>query len=285
MATTATPVSPSRRVAAAACRRRYGGPAITSGRAASSIDRQTAARSAGAGGAVPASGSTADSPAVTTDSSTSTGKATCTGPGRPDAAHRHARAKSPAIRSGSVQVQDALQTFAASPAWSISWNAPAPGRPDGDAPESSTSGDSAHCATYRADSVLANPGPAVTIATPGRPLSRPMASAACTAAASWRTWISSSGTSIAASNSDMIWLPESVKTCRVPLATMARTSASAVLIERWFAGASIAADDRADHRLLVQALEVRAAVVVDQLREHAALVGGLVAGREVAPHR
>ena len=41
-------------------------------------------------------------------------------------------------------------------------------------------------APYSAESALRWPGPAVTSATPGRSVSRPQASAMCTAAASWR---------------------------------------------------------------------------------------------------
>ena len=56
---------------------------------------------------------------------------------------------------------------------------------------------------------------------------RPHASAMCTAAASWRTWISRSRVPIAASNSGMMWLPESVKIVVSPAASSVRATMSA----------------------------------------------------------
>src|SRR4051812_13778163 len=54
------------------------------------------------------------------------------------------------------------------------------------------------------------------MAMPGSPVSRPQASAMCTAAASWRTCTRSMPASSAASKIDMMWLPDSVKMRRQP---------------------------------------------------------------------
>ena len=82
----------------------------------------------------------------------------------------------------------------------------------------------------RAAAALVKPGPPVTSAMPHWPVSRPQASAMCTAAASWRTWISLSRVPIAASNSGMMWLPESVKIVVRPAASSVRATMSAPLI-------------------------------------------------------
>ena len=62
------------------------------------------------------------------------------------------------------------------------------------------------------------------------PVRRPQASAMCTAAASWRTWMSLSRVPIAASNSGMMWLPDSVKMVVRPAASSVRATMSAPLI-------------------------------------------------------
>ena len=109
----------------------------------------------------------------------------------------------------------------------ISWKPPRPRSESGACPLSRTTGDSAAIATYSAVSVLANPGPAVTRATPGSPVNLPHASAACTAAASCRKWTRSVPASRAASNTGMIWLPDSVKIRPTPSADRVLTSRSA----------------------------------------------------------
>ena len=76
--------------------------------------------------------------------------------------------------------------------------------------------------SYSAAAALAWPGPPVTIAMPGSPVSRPQASAMCTAAASWRVCTSVCPVSIAASNSDMMWLPDSVKIVSWPARSSVR---------------------------------------------------------------
>src|SRR3954466_11135947 len=62
---------------------------------------------------------------------------------------------------------------------------------------------------------------------PGLPVSRPHASAMCTAAASCRTCTRSSFASIAASKIDMMWLPESVNTRSHPNRASERATMSA----------------------------------------------------------
>jgi hypothetical protein len=88
-------------------------------------------------------------------------------------------------------------------------------------------GDSAINAVYSADTALAWPGPPVTRATPTSPVSRAQASAMCTAAASWRVWISRIPLPSSASNTGMMWLPDSVKTIFTPARCRACTSRSA----------------------------------------------------------
>ena len=79
-----------------------------------------------------------------------------------------------------------LATGAAISAWRSSWKPPRPSWVVSVWPDSSTIGDSWPCAVISAAAALAWPGPPVTMAMPGLPVSRPQASAMCTAAASWR---------------------------------------------------------------------------------------------------
>ena len=65
------------------------------------------------------------------------------------------------------------------------------------------------------------------MAMPGSPVSRPQASAMCTAAASCRVCTSRCRVSIAASNSDMMWLPDSVKIVWWPARSSVRMTMSA----------------------------------------------------------
>ena len=71
-------------------------------------------------------GARAPSPAATFASSRSPGRLTCTGPGRPLRASSSAVAMSSPSRAASLAIHEALQTGAATAAWSISWKAPAP---------------------------------------------------------------------------------------------------------------------------------------------------------------
>ena len=142
-------------------------------------------------------------------SSTSLGRLTTTGPGRPCDAKASARRTSPPSEPASSAVHAAFASGCASCAWGISWKAPRPSSARALWPLSTTSGDSACRATNSAESPLACPGPAVSSATPGWPVSRPQASAMCTAAASCRTWMISSPASRHASYTERIWLPDS----------------------------------------------------------------------------
>jgi hypothetical protein len=81
-----------------------------------------------------------------------------------------------------------------------------------------------------AAAALVKPAPPLTQTMPHCPLRRPQASAMCTAAASCRTWMSLSPVSSAASNSDMMWLPDSVNTVRSSAASSVRATISAPLI-------------------------------------------------------
>ena len=74
---------------------------------------------------------------------------------------------------------------------------------------------------------VVKPAPPLTSAMPHCPVRRPQASAMCTAAASWRTWISFRRVPSAASNSGMMWLPDNVKIVVRPAASSARATMSA----------------------------------------------------------
>ena len=67
----------------------------------------------------------------------------------------------------------------------------------------------------------------ISMPCPGLPVSRPQASAACTAAASCRVCTRSIEVPIAASNSDMMWLPDSVKIVSCPARSRVRMTMSA----------------------------------------------------------
>ena len=140
---------------------------------------------------------------------------------------RIASPMSPPRPAAEVAVHDAFVTGAAISAWRISWKPPRPISQVAAWPESRTMGDSAASAVNSAPTALAWPGPPVTMAMPGSPVSRPHASAICTAAASWRTCTRSSFVSSAASKSDIMWLPDSVNTCRHSRRSSERATMSA----------------------------------------------------------
>ena len=75
-------------------------------------------------------------------SSASDGRLRCTGPGRPLAAMRIARATSCASSDADLTAHDAFASGAARSTWRISWNAPRPISSSGECPLSSTTGDS-----------------------------------------------------------------------------------------------------------------------------------------------
>ena len=86
---------------------------------------------------------------------------------------RKARAMSRPSVDGAAAVHDSLVTGLAISAWGISCIAPRPRSRRDEAPLSTITGDSDIRATYIALSAFAKPGPAVTNATPGDPVSRP----------------------------------------------------------------------------------------------------------------
>ena len=157
----------------------------------------------------------------------SNGRLRCTGPVRPDRARRTALATSVPRAAAEPAVQDALATGAAISAWRSSWKAPRPISFTPACPDSSTSGDSAAWAVHSAAAALVKPAPPLTQTMPHCPVRRPQASAMCTAAASWRTWMSFKPVPSAASNRGMMWLPDSVKTVRSPAASRVRATRSA----------------------------------------------------------
>ena len=112
------------------------------------------------------------------------------GPGRPDRAMRTASASSVPSVAAERATHDALVTGSAMSAWRSSWKAPRPTSLRPACPDNSTSGDSPACAVHSAAAALVKPAPPLTQAMPHWPVRRPHASAMCTAAASWRTWIS-----------------------------------------------------------------------------------------------
>ena len=84
-------------------------------------------------------------------------------------------------------VRASFVTVATSGGWSSSCRLPAPHRCVGARPPSSTSGEPPWKAWVSPLTEFVTPGPAVTTARPGRRVSLPVASAAKTAVASWRT--------------------------------------------------------------------------------------------------
>ncbi len=144
MGSAGTPVaSPSRATASRRAPRAIAPPIRMTGRRAapsSASACSTSAAAAAPGGS--RRGARAPSPAATFASSKSPGRLTCTGPGRPLLARSSAVAMSSPSRAASFAIHEALQTGAATAAWSISWKAPRPSCAVGACPLSSTTGDS-----------------------------------------------------------------------------------------------------------------------------------------------
>ena len=101
-------------------------------------------------------------------------------------------------------------------ACSMSCSAPRPCSAVGAAPPSSSTGDCASWAFLSAVMVLVMPGPAVTAATPGVPVSRAAASAANTAVASSRVSTMRMPRFFAATRMGEMCPPQSVKIQRTP---------------------------------------------------------------------
>ena len=115
-----------------------------------------------------------------------------------------------------MTLRNSLTCGATSGRWSMSCSAPRPCSAVGAAPPSSITGDCASCAFFSAVIVLVMPGPAVTAATPGMPVSRAVASAANTAVASSRTSTTRMPRALAALRIGEMWPPHSVKRLRTP---------------------------------------------------------------------
>ncbi len=137
-----------------------------------------------------------------------------TGPGTPDCASAKASATAgPRSRTRRI-FRKRLTCGSTSGRWSMSCSAPRPCSAVGAAPPISTTGDCASCAFFSAVMVLVMPGPAVTAATPGRPDSRALASAAKTAVTSSRTSTTRMPRALDALRIGEMWPPHSVKTSR-----------------------------------------------------------------------
>jgi len=100
----------------------------------------------------------------------------------------------------------------------MSCNAPRPCSTVGAAPPMSTTGDCASCAFLTAVMVFVSPGPAVTAATPGRPVSRATASAANTAVASCLVSTTLIPRALAPMSTGEMWPPHSVNRNSTPCA-------------------------------------------------------------------
>ena len=161
--------------------------------------------------------------------SRSTGHSMNTGPGTPDCASAKASATAgPRSRTRRI-FRKRLTCGSTSGRWSMSCSAPRPCSAVGAAPPISTTGDCASCAFFSAVMVLVMPGPAVTAATPGRPDSRALASAAKTAVTSSRTSTMRMPRALDALRIGEMWPPHSVKTSVTPCAC----SASAMRSPPW----------------------------------------------------
>ena len=110
-----------------------------------------------------------------------------TGPRCGVSASRNASAARAPMVAGSFRVHAAFVTGPRSAGWSNSCNEPEPHRASGARPPTTTIGAPLKNPVANADTALVTPGPAVTAANPGVRFSRPVASAAKTAVASWRT--------------------------------------------------------------------------------------------------
>lgn len=120
-----------------------------------------------------------------------------------------------------AMVHAALTADCISASWSMSCSDPRPLRIMAVAPEKTSKGLWASCAFLTAVSVLVSPGPAVTMATPGTPVRREMASAAKTVVASSRTSTTRIPTASQPTRIGAMWPPVSVKTKRTPCSRQA----------------------------------------------------------------
>ena len=108
---------------------------------------------------------------------TSSGRPTTTGPGRPELAAKNASATYSDARSASSRTITRLAWEPNHWCGSNSWNASFSRWATGTSPTKSTRGVESCHARWMPTKALEAPGPRVTMATPGRPVSLPCASA------------------------------------------------------------------------------------------------------------
>ncbi len=117
---------------------------------------------------------------------TSIGKSRKTGPRCGVSAAASAVRTSPGMASALVTVDACRVIGVNSGTWSNSWSEPAPQRHCGARPPSTTTGEALKCALVTPETPLVTPGPAVSTARPGLPVSLATPSAANTAVCSCR---------------------------------------------------------------------------------------------------
>jgi hypothetical protein len=111
--------------------------------------------------------------AAVTSASTSSGRASTTGPGRPSSDTVTARASTSGIRAASSTSAVHLAMVANTRATSSSWKASRPRSERPTWPTSSSMGAESCAASWTPTLALVAPGPRVTRQTPGRPVSLP----------------------------------------------------------------------------------------------------------------
>jgi hypothetical protein len=149
------------------------------GRALGAGDQAASAATASSSGAAPIPSHDPTSGTSPTEGpNTSSGKSRNVGPRCGSIASRTASCTIAPACAGSVTVAAILVIDDTIGTWSSSCSEPAPQRPCGARPPSTTTGDPLKCADVIADTPLVMPGPAVSAANPGRRVSLAYASAA-----------------------------------------------------------------------------------------------------------
>ena len=118
---------------------------------------------------------------------TSLGTSTSTGPGRPVVATWNASATTRGMSAASVMSQLCLVMSIVTPVMGHSWKASVPIAVEATWPVITTMGIESIAASASGVTMLVAPGPLVTMATPGRPVTWAYPSAMCPAPCSWRT--------------------------------------------------------------------------------------------------
>src|SRR6056297_656719 len=153
---------------------------------------------------------------VSSSYSRSTGHSTKTGPGTPESDASSASTTAGARSRSRFTARAYFTCGVISGIWSMSCSAPRFFKAVAVAPPSTSTGDCASWAFFSGVMVLVSPGPAVTAATPGTPVSRAWASAANTAVASSRTSVMRMPMRFASTRMGEIWPPHRVKISRTP---------------------------------------------------------------------